>query len=72
MTNRTTSYRCIQRKKEKKNQDTCCCSTVKSVNKEILFADEKIFTVEETFNKQNDRVHTQSSKEAHELVPGIE
>lgn len=40
--------------------------------KEILFTDEKIFTVEETFNKQNDRVYAQSSKEARELVPRIE
>ena len=39
--------------------------------KEILFTDEKHFFVAETFNKQNDRVYARSSKEAHELVPGI-
>lgn len=40
--------------------------------KKILFTDEKIFTVEESFNKQNDRVYARSSKEASELVPRIE
>ena len=43
----------------------------KECYKEILFTDEKIFTLEETSNKQNDRVYVQSSKEAHELVPRI-
>jgi hypothetical protein len=28
-----------------------------------------VFSVEETFNNQNDRVYPRSSKEAHELVP---
>ena len=55
-----------------KNQDTCCCRTVKNIKKEILFTDEKMFTIEETFNKQNDRVYAWSSKEARELVPRIE
>ena len=37
--------------------------------KEILFSDEKKkITVEETFNKQNNRVYVWSSKEAQELV----
>jgi hypothetical protein len=40
--------------------------------KEITFTDEKYFTVEETFNKQNDRVYLRSFKEASELVPGNE
>jgi hypothetical protein len=40
--------------------------------KEILFTDENIFTVEETLNKQNDRVYARSSKEAYELVLRIE
>ena len=31
-----------------------------------------MFTVEKTFNKQNDILYAQSSKEARELVPGIE
>ena len=40
--------------------------------KEILLTDEKNFTVEETFNKQNDKVYAWSSKEARKLVPRIE
>ena len=43
----------------------------KGHNKEILVTDEKNFTVEETFNKQNDRVYAMSSKEAHKLMPRI-
>ena len=39
--------------------------------KEILFTDEKIFTVKETFNKQNDRIYAQLSKEARKLMPKI-
>lgn len=38
----------------------------------ILFTDEKNFTVEEKFNKQNDRVYARSSKEAAELVPRVQ
>ena len=38
----------------------------------IFFTDERSFTVEETFNKQNDRVYAQSFKEIRELVPRIE
>ena len=40
--------------------------------KEILFRDEKNFTVEETFNKQNDGVYARPSKEARKLVPRVE
>ena len=40
--------------------------------KEIIFTDEKIFTAEQTFNKQSDKVYTWPSKEARELVSGIE
>lgn len=40
--------------------------------KKILFSDEKIFSVEESFNKQNDRVYARSSREARELMPCIE
>ena len=36
----------------------------KECQKEFLFTDENNFTVEETFNKQNDTVFAQSSKEA--------
>ena len=48
-----------------KNQDTCCHRTVQK----ILFTDEKNVTVEETFNKQNNRVYAQSSKEACKFMP---
>lgn len=41
-------------------------------HKEILFSDEKIFTVEQTFNRQNDRVYAHSSKEASAVAPRIE
>jgi hypothetical protein len=40
--------------------------------KEILFTDANSFTVEESFNKQNNRVYARSFKEARELVPRIE
>ena len=56
----------------KKNKDACCHCTVKSVTKNSSLHMKKIFTVEETFNKQNDRVYAQLFKEAHELVPRIE
>ena len=38
---------------------------------EILFTHEKKFILEETFNKQNDRVYAWLSKEVRELVPRI-
>ncbi|KAL1463846.1 hypothetical protein WDU94_015547 [Cyamophila willieti] len=37
--------------------------------KKILFTDEKIFNIEEKFNRQNDRVYARSSLEAAEKVP---
>ena len=40
--------------------------------KETLFTDKKMFTVEETFSKQNNRVYARSSKEASKLVLRIE
>jgi hypothetical protein len=40
--------------------------------KEILFTDEKKFTVEETLYKQNDRVYARSYKEARKLVLRID
>ena len=61
MTNRTTPYHCIKRKLNKKSR--CLLSLYgKEHYKEILFTDENIFTVEETFNKQNDTVYAWSSK----------
>lgn len=38
----------------------------------ILFTDEKIFTIEEKFNRQNDRVYASSSSQAKEVVPRIQ
>jgi len=48
------------------------CLYSKAHYKEILFTDKKIFTLEETFNNQNNRVYARPSKEAQELVPWIE
>lgn len=41
-------------------------------NKKILFSDEKIFTIEEKFNRQNDRVYAYSSREAAEKIPRVQ
>lgn len=41
-------------------------------HRQILFTDEKIFTVEEKFNRQNDRVYARSSREAAEKVGKVE
>jgi len=38
----------------------------------ILFSDEKIFTIEEKFNRQNDRVYTRSCYEAKEKLPRVQ
>jgi hypothetical protein len=43
----------------------------KELYEEIFLTDEKMFSMEETSNKQNDRVYAWSSKEAHKLVPRI-
>ena len=59
---------CIRRKYRKSRH---LLSYSKGDYKEILFTDEKIFTMEETSNRQNDRFHAQSYKEARELVPRI-
>lgn len=40
--------------------------------KNILFTDEKIFTVEEKYNKQNDRVYARTSYEAKDKVPRVQ
>jgi hypothetical protein len=40
--------------------------------KEILFTDEKNFTLEETSISKMIRVYARSSKEVRELMPGIE
>lgn len=44
----------------------------KSGYKNILFTDEKIFTIEEKFNKQNDRIYARSSNEAKQKVPVVQ
>nr|BAG15923.1 transposase [Bombyx mandarina]BAG15924.1 transposase [Bombyx mandarina]BAG15925.1 transposase [Bombyx mandarina] len=41
-------------------------------NREILFSDEKFFTVEESYNKQNDKVYAHSSEEASNRIPRIQ
>lgn len=40
--------------------------------RDILFCDEKVFDVEESYNRQNDRVYARSSIEAQEKVPRIQ
>ncbi|RVE53060.1 hypothetical protein evm_002358 [Chilo suppressalis] len=37
-----------------------------------LFSDEKIFTVEESYNKQNDKVYAHSSEEASNRIPRVQ
>lgn len=44
----------------------------KNAHRQVLFSDEKIFTVEESFNRQNDRVYASSSKKASEIIPRVE
>lgn len=39
--------------------------------KDILFTDEKVFTIEESFNKQNDRVYVRSSFDAKDKVQRV-
>lgn len=41
-------------------------------HRRILFTDEKIFNIEESFNRQNDRVYASSSREAREKAPKIQ
>lgn len=41
-------------------------------HRRILFTDEKIFTIEESFNRQNDRVYASSSREAREKAPKVQ
>ncbi|KAA5621435.1 helix-turn-helix domain-containing protein [Pseudomonas aeruginosa] len=40
--------------------------------REILFSDEQIFTVEESYNKQNDKVYAHSSEEASNRIPRVQ
>ena len=41
-------------------------------HRRILFTDEKIFTIEESFNRQNDRVYASTSQEARKQVPKVQ
>lgn len=44
----------------------------KNRHRDILFTDEKIFDIEEKYNKQNDRVYAKSSEEAAKKVPRVQ
>lgn len=44
----------------------------KNKHRKILFSDEKIFTVEEKFNKKNDKVYAKSSREANQAVKRVQ
>lgn len=41
-------------------------------HRKILFTDEKIFTIEEQFNRQNDRVYAPDAKTARQVAPKIQ
>src|SRR5258705_10820703 len=41
-------------------------------NDPVLFTNEKIFTVEESFNRQNDKVYARNSKDAKRVVKKIQ
>jgi len=44
----------------------------KNCHRQILFTDEKIFTIEEKFNRQNNRVYANNSREAAEKIQRVE
>ena len=69
MTNRTLTIT-LKGNREKKSRHLLSLYG-KECYKNILFTDEKIFTVAETFTKQNDTFYVPSSKKAHNLVPSI-
>jgi hypothetical protein len=64
------SYCSIKGKQGKKSKSLLFYG--KELYKEILYTDEKKFTVEETFNKLNDRVYAWSCKETCKLLPRFE
>ena len=41
-------------------------------HKNILFMVEKIFTIEEQYNRQNNKIYAQTSREAKEKVPSVQ
>ena len=60
---------------KKQRELKCKCLLQRYANngrRNILFTDEKIFTIEECFNRQNDRVYASSSQEAREIVPKVQ
>jgi hypothetical protein len=44
----------------------------KNRHENVLFTDEKIFTIEEQYNCQNDKIYAQTSREAKEKVPRVQ
>jgi len=44
----------------------------KNEQENILFTDEKIFTIEEQYNHQNNKIYVQISREAKEKVPRVQ
>jgi hypothetical protein len=44
----------------------------KNEHENILFMDEKIFTIEEQYNHQNDKIYAHTSREAKEKVPKVQ
>jgi hypothetical protein len=44
----------------------------KNEHENILFTDEKIFTIKEQYNCQNDKIYAQTSREAKEKVPRVQ
>lgn len=60
------------KQKRKQKSKALIRQYAKNRHRKIMFTDEKIFTVEESFNKQNDRVYAQSSLQANELVPRVQ
>ncbi len=73
-------HRCVSHiltdKLKKKNGFDRCKKLLKRFAKKkhrkILFSDEKIFTIEEKFNPQNDRVYARNCYEAKEKVPRVQ
>ena len=41
-------------------------------HRRILFKDEKIFNIEESFNRRNDKIYATSSRDAREKAPKIQ
>ena len=59
------------RKRAERAKDLLSRSSI-SLHRSILFSDEKIFNIEETFNRQNDKVYAHNSLEAQEKLGRVE